>query len=354
MAKKTGSGRSKAEPALGYSDGVRRLKQLGPERLYLLWGPEDYLREAFLTRLKSICLPEGEDSFSFRRFNGPDVDPVDLQNAVDAMPFLTERSFVELRDLAINSMGEAEAFLAAVRDIPDYCTVAIVLNTTTEPDGRLKLTKELRELATEIKFAVQPRDKLTTWVINHFTGAGKSVELEAAQHLLFVSGELMSRLLPEIEKIAAYAKGPKVTVQDVDSVASHIPEADVFVMTDYIAHRKFDSAMGVLSDLLSDKKNEPLTLLALLSGQIRRLYTARILMDRGQGVQKIMEFFKWHSDYPARKLYQAAQGYTLEQLRQDVLICVDAEYRAKTGSDDREMLIEAVSRIAAGEAYAQT
>ena len=64
MAKKTGSGRSKAEPALGYSDGIRRLKQLGPERLYLLWGPEDYLREAFLTRLKSICLPEGDTNMN--------------------------------------------------------------------------------------------------------------------------------------------------------------------------------------------------------------------------------------------------------------------------------------------------
>ena len=348
MAKKPNS-RAKAEPALSYADGIKRLRQTGPERLYLLWGPEDYLREAFLTRLKAICLPEGEDSFSFRRFNGPDLDPIELRNAVDAVPFLTERSFVELRDLAINTLSDAEAFLSVLRDIPEYCTVAIVLNTGTEPDGRLKLTKELRELGTEIKFTVQPRDKLTNWVIGHFTDAGKSIDLEAAQHLLFVSGELMSRLLPEIEKIAAYAKGQKVTVQDVDKVASHIPEADVFVMTDYISHQKFDSAMGVLSDLLADKKNEPMALLALLSGQMRRLYTARIIMEQGQGVQKIMEFFKWHSDYPARKLYQAAQGYTLEQLGRAVLTCVEAEYKVKTGSDDREMLIEAVTRIAAGE-----
>ena len=350
MAKKTSGSRAKSEPALGYSEAIRRLRQEGPEQLYLLWGPEDYLREAFLTRLKAVCLPEGEDSFSFRRFNGPTVDPVDLRTAVDAMPFLTERSFVELRDLDLNGMGDGEAFLDAIHDIPDYCTVVILLQTAAEPDGRLKLIKALRDLAVEVKFSVQPRDKLTTWVVGHFTDAGKSIDLEAAQHLLFVSGELMSRLLPEIEKIAAYAKGPKVTIQDVDAVAAHIPEADVFAMTDFIAHRKFDSALGVLSDLLADKKNEPMYLLALLSGQIRRLYTARIIIDQGQGVQKIMEFFKWRSDYPARKLYQAAQGYSLEQLRQAVLICVDAEYRAKSGGgEDRALLIEAVTRIAAGE-----
>ena len=29
----------------GKESVIRRLKQQGPERLYLLWGPEDYLRE---------------------------------------------------------------------------------------------------------------------------------------------------------------------------------------------------------------------------------------------------------------------------------------------------------------------
>ncbi len=48
MAKKRG----KDEEKLNYSAAVRELKADGPKRLYLLWGPEDYLREQYL----AICV----------------------------------------------------------------------------------------------------------------------------------------------------------------------------------------------------------------------------------------------------------------------------------------------------------
>ena len=86
--------RKKEEEKLNYNAELRRLKQQGPERLYLLWGPEDYLREQYLGQLKAVCLPEGEDSFSYKRMDGPELDMIELQNAIDAMPFMTERSFI--------------------------------------------------------------------------------------------------------------------------------------------------------------------------------------------------------------------------------------------------------------------
>ena len=96
--------RKKEEEKLNYNAELRRLKQQGPERLYLLWGPEDYLREQYLQQLKAVCLPEGEDSFSYKRMDGPDLDNNELQNALDAMPFMTERTFVEIRDADLNKL----------------------------------------------------------------------------------------------------------------------------------------------------------------------------------------------------------------------------------------------------------
>ena len=43
MAKKGG----KSEEKLNYPAELRYLKERGPERLYFLWGPEDYLREQY-------------------------------------------------------------------------------------------------------------------------------------------------------------------------------------------------------------------------------------------------------------------------------------------------------------------
>ena len=349
MAKKN----AKEEVKLNYAAEVRTLKERGPERLYFLWGPEDYLREQFLLTLKKVCLPEGEDSFSFKRLNGPELALQALQQAIDAVPFLSERSFVEVRDADLNKLTEPDQILAALQDIPDYCTVAFVQNARFEPDGRIKLIKGIRTLGRDLKFTQASQGQLIDWIIRRFAALGKGAELDAIQRLIFISGDLMNRLIPEIEKIAAYAKGEKVTTADVEAVANHIPEAVIFDMTDFIAQKKYNAALGVLSELLADKNNEPIPMLALLGGQMRKLYAARLAIDRGLGTKYVMETCALKYDFLAAKLLQSARGFTLSQLRRAVELCAEADYKIKSSSlDDRELLMETVLRIAAGEEHA--
>ena len=336
-----------------YASELRTLTERGPERLYFLWGPEDYLREQYLLQLKKKCLPEGEDDFSYKRLDGPALDALRLQQAVDAMPFMTERTFVELRDVDINKLSDADACMKIICDIPDYCTVVFVQSAEFDPDGRLRFVKTLRSEGREIKFTPQSQGMLTDWIARRFAAAGKKVELSAAQRLIFISGDLMSRLIPEIEKIAAYAKGDKVTQEDVEAVANHIPEAVVFEMTELIAQKKNNSALSVLSELLSDKNNEPIMMLAVLGKQMRQLYAARLALDKNLGTKYVMEACTIKYDYIASKLISAARGFTLPQLKRAVELCCETDYRMKSsGIEERELLKEAVLRIAAGESYA--
>ncbi len=345
MAKKNGR-----EEKLNYGAALKELRERGPERLYLLWGPEDYLREQFLTELKKRCLPEGDDGFSYHRIDGPELSAETLGRALDAMPFITERTLVELRDIDLNKLKDADSCLKLLSDIPDYCTAVFVLGAEYEPDGRLKFIKGLRELSKELKFTRQSQGMLTDWIVRRFAAAGKGIELEAAQRLIFVSGDLMSRLIPEIEKIAAYAKGERVTLKDVEAVANHIPEAVIFDMTEYIAQKKYNTAATVLAELLADKANEPIPMLAMLGLQMRKLYAARLAIERDLGAKYVMDACKIKYDYIASKLLSAAKGYTLPQLKRAVELCAETDYRIKSSSlDDRELLKEAVVRIAAGE-----
>ena len=348
MAKK-----NREEEKLNYAAEIRQLKQQGPARLYLLWGPEDYLREQYLNQLKQLCLPGGEDDFSYKRLNGPELDAQQLQQAVDAMPFMTERTLVELRNVDLNRLSKPEDILKILSDIPDYCTVAFVQSAEFEPDGRLKIIKALRTDAKELRFTQQSQGMLTDWIARRFAAAGKGVELDAAQRLIVISGDLMSRLIPEIEKIAAYAKGNKVTVADVEAVANHIPDADVFEMTELIAQKKYNSALAVLAELLADKSNEPIALLAALGNQMRKLYGAKLAAEGGLGNKYVMEVCAVKYDFIVTKLLRAAKGFSTEQLRYAVALCAETDYRMKSsGADSRELLKELVLRIAAGETHA--
>ena len=340
--------KGKEETKLNFRQEIQKLRTEGPRTLYLLWGKEDYLREQYLKTLRDICLPEGEGGFNSKRFDGPDLSSESFRQAVDALPFLADRSFVELRDVDINKLKDAPAVVDILSDLPDYCTVCFVQGAEYEPDGRLKLVKCLREKGSELKFTQQGQGALIDWIARRFAAHGKRIDFEASQRLIFISGDLMNRLIPEIDKIAAYTAGEKVGVAEVEAVAHHIPEAQVFSLTDLLAQRQYSAAMNTLAELLAENEYEPIFLLAVLGAQMRKLYGARLAIEQNLGAKYVMECCGVKYDFLANKLLNSARGYSRTQLQHAVALCAEADLQMKSsGGDAREILKNTVLAIAA-------
>ncbi|MCR5135488.1 MAG: DNA polymerase III subunit delta [Oscillospiraceae bacterium] len=331
----------KKEPGLNYSAELNRLKQEGPARLYLLWGEEEYLRDSFLTAIRELCFPDGDEGFQHRVFKEAQPEPDAVRDAIDTAPFFSERTLVELRDPDFSK--SSEELIPILSDIPDWCTVVFLLGQNTEPDGRLKFVKFLRQTGREIRFTVQDQNMLLRWIARRFAFYGKGLEMEAAQRLIYLSGDQMKALIPEIDKIAAYAKGEKVTAADVNAVANRIAEAGIFDLTDAIAERRFSEAAGLLADLLEQRDSSVPAILSMLSNQFRRLFLAKEVPDPNT----LMELTGLKYDFMARRLISSARGFRIEQLRHAVSLCAEADYRLKSGaSDEKQLLKETLMRIA--------
>ena len=308
----------KKEAALNYAAEIRKLKEEGPARLYFLWGEEEYLRDSFLNTLREICCPDGGEDFQIRVFKEAQVDPAELRYAIDTLPFFSERSLIEIRDLDYNKLGDADRLIEVLSDIPDYCTVAFRLNQGEEPNGKSKLVKFLRANAAEIRFTVQDQNMLFRWITRRFAFYGKGVEMEAAQRLIYLSGDQMKALIPEIEKIAT------------------------FDLTDALAERRFNTASGLLADLLEQRDTSVPAILSLLSNQFRRLL---ISADAGD-TASVMELCNIKYEFMARRLLNSARNFRPEQLRHAIELCENADYRLKSeGADEKVLLKETLMRI---------
>ncbi len=332
----------KKEPALNYSAELKKLKEAGPARLYLLWGEEDYLRDSYLQTLRDLCAP-GDDSFQVRVFKDARPDPDELRYAIDTLPFFSERSLIEVRDLDYGKNDATDQLIKVLSDIPDYCTVVFRMESGEEPDGRSKLVKFLREQGEEIRFTVQDQNMLVRWITRRFAYYGKGLEIEAAQRLIYLSGDQMKALIPEIDKIASYAKGERVTAADVNAVANRIPESDVFDLTNALADQRFQTASGILADLLEQRETSVPAILSMLSNQFRRI----LIAGEAKDTAAVMELCNLKSDYPARLLRNSARGFRKEQLVHAIELCAQADYRLKSEStDEKQLLKETVMRIA--------
>ena len=310
---------------LYYPSLIKELKNNGPKKLYLLWGPEDYLIADFVDQLRSVCIGDGEADFNAKRLDGPSVDASELKDALDAMPFFGGRTFIELRGVDVNRCRD-EKIARLLGDIPEWCTVAITMPDGVTPDGRLSLVKQLKTDGKAVEFTSQEAGDLYRWMAKRFGYHGKNADREAMDRLMFLSGDLMNRLIPEIDKICAYAASDRITVRDVDAVAHHIPEADAFQMTERIADGDFDGAAYYLSELLSGDR-EPVEIMGTVGWQIRQLYGAKIAEETGGGMPFAREILGG-SDYRLRKNMQAAKKFTLPELTRDLRHV--AEYSMKT------------------------
>ena len=338
----------KEKPIFNYAAELKRLKDGGLQRLYILYGPEDYLRECFLGEMLKLSGLTEED-FSYKRFNGPALDMAELTEAVDAMPFFSDCSFVEVRDCDLGKCRDedCERLKKIISDIPDYCTLVFTFSPSATPDGRTAAMRALKKTGCAIEFSEQEQGALSRWVQSRFRAQNKMIAPADAEYLIFLGGTRMNALIPEIEKISSFAQGDTVTRADIDATATRIPEADVFNLTDLLAQRRYDAAAALLSDLLDNKENHPILLTALIGQQMRRLYAAKLGKDSGCAKRDVMELCDVRYDFVYDKLCTAARPFTAAQLGECVKLCAEYDYKMKsTGQDAYVLIRELFARLA--------
>ena len=327
MAKK------KEETYPGYEELRAALQSGGPANVYIFFGEETYLMQQAVEQLRALLVPAGFEEFNYHRLTGKGLTVQELTEAVEAMPMMSQSTFVTVTDLDIFKLDDAQrtALVSLLEDFPEYCTLVFLYRQLPyKKDGKLKkLTAAVAAHTTEIEFAPQGRQKLQKWVRRRFAAFDKELDDNAIDHLLFTCGSLMDGLVPEINKIVAYAKGKRVTVADIDAVADPVLDARIFDMTNAVTARDYDRAAAVLAELLR-MQTEPIAILAVLGRELRQLYTARLALDGKKDAVWVKELWRMTSAYPATKLMEAARSVSRPWCHDAVRRCQTLDRRMKS------------------------
>ena len=304
-----------------------------PAAAYIFYGEESYLREYYLGELRKKLIPPGFETFNYHALEGKDVTAQSLSETVEAMPMMAERTMVQVVDWDVYKLPEEQrrGLIALLEDLPPYCCLVLVYDLLEYKPNRTmkKLCKALESYVEAVEFPAASSADLIPWISRRFKALGKEIDRAAAEYLIFTCGALMTGLVPEIEKIAAYAKGKTVTQADIDAVADPVLSAEVFKLSDAVLQGRYDQAASILGDLLK-MQTEPIMILAALGSQLRRIWTARLALDSGRDRYWLMELWGMKSDYPAKLLLNAARRTTAQWCAQAVRRCQELDRRMKS------------------------
>lgn len=304
-----------------------------PGCAYIFYGEESYLREHYLGKLRKKLIPEGFEAFNDHRLEGRDLTVQALLDVTEAMPMMTERTLVVVTDWDLFKLGgeQREKLVALLEDLPPYVCLVFVYDTLEyKPDRtQKKLCKALSEQVRAVEFRAAEDSDLVDWIARRFHAQGKEIDRQTAEYLIFLCGDLMNGLAQEIAKVGAYARGKTVTKKDIDAVADPVLSAETFRLSDAVLAGDYDRAAQILGDLLK-MQTEPLLLLGLLSGQLRRIYTARLAIESGKDQAWLMELWGYKSDYPVKLLLSAARKTTRDWCGNAVRLCQTLDRRMKS------------------------
>ncbi len=263
----------------------RRLKGGTVEPLYLLFGPEGYLRDAAARAVADAALKDAP----LREFNESSYSlaSTDVQQAIAAaeqMPMMGGRRVVRISDFGKLREADEEALVRYVTRPAETSTVVFV---SGDLDKRRKLSKTLLDVCVSVEFAELKDAELTGWARDRLKHLGAHADDRTLRQIVGLVGASVRQLATELEKLstAALPEGV-ITPELVDALVGRSRELSNFELSDHLIARDRRRALETLRKLLDDGA-EPVMLIGLLASNFHRLALAKELMSRGAPEQEV-------------------------------------------------------------------
>ena len=292
---------------------------------YLLYGEEAYLRTQYKNRLKN-ALADPSDTMNFSRFEGKGIDPAEIISLAETLPFFAERRLILIEDSGFfkNKCDELADYL------PNMPDTTCLLFVETEVDKRNRLYKAVQKYGRVTEFQLQDERTLMKWILGTLKKENKKITESTLQLFLERTGSDMENIHMELEKLLSYTIGREViTSEDVEEICTMQTTGQIFEMIRAIAEKKQRLALDLYYDLLA-LKEPPMRILFLIARQFNQLLLVKSLTAKGMDRASVASKAQVAPFIDGRLMTQA-KSFTMQQLRNAVQDCVDAEEAVKTG-----------------------
>jgi DNA polymerase-3 subunit delta len=285
--------------------------------LYFLFGNDEFAITRKLKEFDSDFTDPTSADMNTARLEARSMDENDLNNAVNAMPFLAKRRLVLLANPSskYNQPATRKKFLEFIQKSPE--TTRVVMYEAVEPKEAEKhwLIKwaEKNDKLIQTKAFMLPRLKeMTGWIINETKNQGGQIEPRAAEMLKDMVGVDTRQAGMEIAKLLAYVNWARpVKIEDVEAVCIVTSQQSVFDFVDALANGNGKTAQHLLHRLLETE--DDFSLWGMVVRQFRLLIQAREILD-GRGNQNDVARALSVHPFVAEKTTQQAARFSVESL----------------------------------------
>lgn len=252
-----------------YSAWLRQIDQGQVAPVVLLHGPEAFLAEEAVVRLTRVVCPDPALlAMSRDVLEAREVGVDGIVRAAETLPWGTAKRLVVARGVDTVGPKQADPLIAYLRSPNPSTVLALCVLTPLAPSHWLAKAVAPASVVDLPQLAGRA---LVSWLRSRAVSESYELSDEAAQLLITLVGDDPAALAGEMAKAAVGggAENRRVGVAEVRAVVGEHRSREVFELTRAVEQKDAAVALPMLERLLAGGE-EPLRLLAILAGQVRR------------------------------------------------------------------------------------
>ena len=309
------------------------IKERTFERVYCLFGEEEYLKRSYKNRL--IQAISGDDTMNVNRFVEKDSEITAIIDAAETMPF-----FADYRLVIVENSGlfkrEADQLVEYLDRIPD---TTIIIFAESQMDKRSKLYKKISTVGYAAEMGRQSEKELQTWILRFLKQENKQISARAMELFLEMAGDDMENIRMELEKLISYVgERTGIMPEDVSAICTPQVSGQIFDMIGAVAARRQQEALRLYYDLLT-MKEPPMRILFLIARQFNQLLQVKEAAVKSRDKAVIAKTCGL-TPYVAGKMISLSGNFSREVLLSYLQLCVQTEEDVKSGRLTDRLAVE--------------
>jgi len=313
------------------------VKRDSHELIYVIAGKDASLVGKQCGELLDKLVDPSQRATALLDAEGDSVSAPDVFDELRTAPFLTDKRVVLLRK-ADDFISKNRPLLEKYFDQP--CSTGRLVLTVNSWDARTKLAKKLPKVGKLISIAEPKRWELPQRLIKYASDAyDKRLSRAAAELLVELTGDELTRLYSEVDKLALFADADKViTDKHIESLVGHNRLFNAFSVIDAMIAGNAGVAVERLRGMFADDKSAEYTVVGAFAFHFRRLFNAKALLEKGHrrgDIEKKLRIWGNKDGFFAQ-----LRGMSLKQIGVCLQHLAETDYAIKTGRTKAPVAME--------------
>ena len=290
----------------------------------LLQGKDKYRQR---NSLMKIMADRKGAKISFFEFSSKSEGVTHLTDEIRQRSIFKEEKLLIVFGL-LENIGTGKEILSLLKMFAKSSEITLVL----VEDKAIPKKKSLLDLIDQT-LDVSPikSSDLEAWAISEFRSRGGEIDGLALKRLIETTGNDLWALSNEIDKIIAYKKGSKASVQDITTLVKPRIEADIFKAIDAMAERDRRKALKLIYSHLEKGDSVPY-ILSMIGFQFRNLNLVK--NDNGTANELGLH------PYVFSKTSKQSRQFSKDELKKIYSRIVSGDAGIKTGKIEAEAALD--------------